>query len=255
MTDRPEIDDGELQRRVLYSLMLPVVRLARVFGVPLKELAGWLEVAYLHESREAGLSTAEISRLFGVSRRTLVELSRRLKANFFAPERHEGLPRRIEFMLWAGPMSGGRIRQSLSAVAPTEVDSALAQLVRDGRVQHRPGRTDLYQVPRAEFRLYRDDWLARIDGLNNHLASVASTVYARFFRAPHPAFSRTLNLRARPADLDALEALYRDVIFPRLAELDALARGADDAIDVDLTFHWVAAGALDDSTDPEETPS
>lgn len=236
--DLPKISDDELQQRVIYSLLRPAARLARLFGVPLKEIVGWLELAYFHELKDAGLTQRESASLFGVSTRKVAQLAARLKQNFFRPERDEELPRRIEFMLWAGPESEGRIIQSLDGYTPDEVRHALELLVDQERVVRTDGRTVYYEVPRSEFRLYQDHWMAKIDGLNNHLFSVVDSIFGRFFKDDERAFARTLNFRIRKEDIGELRKLYEEVIFPRLRDLDEAAKNADDAEEVGLSINW-----------------
>lgn len=233
--DLPEITNEERQRRVLYSLLRPAVRLARIFSIPLREMVRWFELAYFHELRQVDFTQREAAGLFDVSRRKVAQLAKRLKQNFFKPEREEGLPRRIEFMLWAGPESEGRIHQNLSAYSADEVEEALELLVEQERLVKEEGRTTHYRVPKHEFRLYRDDWLAKIDGLNDHLESVADSVFGRFFEEDDRAFARTLTFRIRDEDLDELRELYESVVFPTLAELDAAARDESDDIDEEST--------------------
>ena len=234
----PAIQLPELQRRILFSLLKPAVRLARRMGIGLKETRDWLELAYYDELRRDGLTLQDAADAAQISRRKTAQLSKGLKENFFDPEREAELPRRIEFILWAGPLTEGRLRQALREHAPEEIDDALALLREQGRVEVTHGRAPLYRVPRSEFRLYRGDWISRIDGLNNQLAVIERTVRARFFDDDERAFQRTLNLRVRPEDQKELEQLYREVVYPRLAELDERARQADDSDTMGFSMSW-----------------
>ena len=82
------------------------------------------------------------------------------------------------------------------------------------------------------------DWLARLDGLNNLLSTVANAVDARFFQDNPHAFARTVSLRVREEDMPKLHALYNDVIWDTLRELDALARDDESAQEIDLSLVW-----------------
>ena len=256
--DLPEISDEELRGRVIYSMLGPAVRLARLFRVPIRELTEWLELAYYHEVKDAGLTQRESASLFQVSTRKVAQLAARLRENFFAPEREAELPRRIEYMLWAGRASEGRIRQAFEAEYDrAEVDRALERLVRQERAVREAGRTTYYTVPRSEFRLYRDNWLSKIDGLNNHLSNVADGVLARFFgdasQADERALARTLNFRVRDDDLGELRRLYEEVIFPRLAALDAKAADVDDdTTEMGLSITWAPANPTDTGEHDED---
>ena len=236
MSDRPDIEPHELQLRVIYSSLRPAVRLARRFGIGIQEMKEWLELAYYHELKSEGLTLDEAAEVSQVSRRKIAQLSKRLKTNFFNPERSAGLPRRIEFMLWAGPLTEGRIRAEFREVPDDDVTTALDQLVREERVVVERGRTDLYRVPKSEFRLYAKNWIARIDGLNNHFDNVLNTVVGRFFLDDPRAFHRTLNFRIRPQDYPKLTELYDEVIFPRLAALDESAREGSEALGLSVSW-------------------
>ncbi len=205
--------------------------------VPLKDIVGWVELAYFHELKNAGFTQRDSASLFDVSTRKVAQLAARLKQNFFKPERDEELPRRIEFMLWAGPESEGRIFQSLDGHSKEEVRHALELLVAQERVLRVEGRTTYYEVPKSEFRLYQDNWMAKIDGLNNHLFSVVDSVFGRIFRGDERAFARTLNFRIRREDLDELRKLYEEVIFQRLRDLDAAAKDGD-SVEMGLSINW-----------------
>ena len=237
--DKNNLDlDHEMNRRVVYSLFLPVVRLAFVFRVPIKELGDWLHMAYYHETKRRGLKMREAAELLSVSMRKVALLSKRLKQNFIQAETDHELPRRIEFILWAGTLSEARLIQALPVEEPEAITAALQRLLEQGRVEEVPGRTVTYQVVRSTYRLVHDNLLARIDGLNNLLASTANAVYARFFRSDPRAFARTVSLRIRKRDEDALMALYRDVIWPKLVELDEAAKGDPEADTVDVSLVW-----------------
>lgn len=244
MEDLPEITTDELKERVFYSFSKTAGKLARLFEMPLKEARKWFEVAYYDVLSDEGLSQHRAAEVLGVSTRKVVQLASALKTNFYRPEQQGGLPRRIEFMLWAGEMSEGRIRQSLGDADDAEIEAALQQLVDEERVVRKPGRTTYYEVPSGKFRLFQDDWIARIDGLNNHLSNVLDGIYARFFDDSDQAFARTLTFRCREDDLDELREVYEDIIFPKLHELefkldkDPDADPETDAVEVRLSLNW-----------------
>ncbi|MFB6372107.1 MAG: hypothetical protein ABEN55_03105, partial [Bradymonadaceae bacterium] len=148
--DIEPIDDAQLQGRVIYSLMSPAVRLARAFRVGLEDVRKWVELAYFHELRRDGLTLKEVAERLDVSKRKASGLSRQLKTNFFAPEREYELPRRIEFLVWAEPMSKARLVQNLDDVTVGEVEEALETLLEQGRVvADREGNTT-YLLARGE---------------------------------------------------------------------------------------------------------
>lgn len=228
----------DVRRRVLYSLLLPLARLGFLFGVPLKTLGELLQMAAFHETRRRGLKTDQIAERLDLSPRKVALLSKLLKTNFLRAEQGHTLPRRIEFMLWAEPLSAARIKQVLTDHDAAEIDAALAQLEAQGRVRRVAGRTERFEVVGSRYRLVSPDWLARLDGLDNLMANVGSVVYARFFRGEPYAFARTVSLRVREADLDALRTLYEQTIWPTLVALDEAARDDQTARSMDLSILW-----------------
>jgi len=239
---------------VAYALLRPAARVALTFGIPLKQLRDRLQMAYFHEARDRGLKLREIADALDVSPRSVALLSRQLKENFLDVEAEVALPRRIEFLLWAEPLSTARIKQALGDVAGADVDEALERLVAEGRVVREaatgsatPARAR-WSVVRQAFRLVDEKgWLSRLDGLDTLLGTVASTAWARFFGRPEQAdrsFARNLALRVRPGDLESLRAFYEKTVWPFLSALDDAARGRDDAVPIDVALLWAPADAV-----------
>lgn len=228
----------ELVGRVVYSLLLPSVRVARAFHTPLKELTDWVQLAYLKELMDQGLKLKEAAEVLQVSVRKISSLSSQLREDFFAPERDYELTTRIEFALWAEPLSRARLKQYLSDEDEEALDEALDRLVEEGRVLPQEGRSTMYSVTRPASRLVRDELLARIDGLNGLLAILTDTVSGRFFRNDSKTFARMVQLRLRAEDLPKLRALYEEQIWPALEELDAAARDDPHAIPMGAGLFW-----------------
>ncbi|CAN0341092.1 unnamed protein product, partial [Laminaria digitata] len=209
----------ELERRVIYSMMIPGVRLARAFGVPLKEVGEWVELGYLKELLDGGFKLKDAAGLLKVSVRKVSMLSSRLRENFFLPELEHELPARIEFMLWAEPLSSKRIKQYLSTIEEGAIDDALEMLEEQGRIQAIEGRTTTWEVVQSAQRLVRDDLMARIDGLNTLLSNVTDAVFGRFFGRDEKAFARSLQFRVRAQDLPVLQKLYEEHVWRVMSEL------------------------------------
>ncbi|PIE16244.1 MAG: hypothetical protein CSA66_07635 [Proteobacteria bacterium] len=231
----------ELGRRLVYAMLLPAVRMALALGMPSKDLVRWAELAVYHEARRRNLKNHEIAEQLDVSVRKVAELSRRLKENFLSPDREHGLPRRIEFMLWAEPASAARIKQTFTDAAEAEIDEALATLEAQGRIRRtHKGRTVRYERVGAKAVLVQDQMLARIDGLNNLLGNVADVVHARFVaESPPESFARTISLRVRKDELRHLRSLYDDVLWEVLQRLDESAHAApEDAETLSLSILW-----------------
>ena len=250
----PGMPSEELRRRVLYTLMLPAVRLGFLFRTPLKDLGRLLQMGSFHEMRRRGLKTHEVAELLDVSARKVALLSRQLKDNFFEADRAHGLPRRIEFMLWAQPLSAARIKQVLTEEAPEEIDAALAQLEAQGRVSRAGGRTEAHVVVKSQYRLVDPHWMARLDGLENLAATVSNAVYARFFRDEPAAFARTISLRVRPQDLERLQSLYEQKLWPELVALDEAAHGDPEARPMDVSLLIAPYEYIQHLNPEEETP-
>lgn len=236
-----DLDDAQLEdvrRRVLYALLSPVARLGFLFGVPLRGLGELVQMASFHETRRRGLKTGDVAARLGVSPRKVALLSKLLKRNFLEGERGHSLPRRIEFMLWAGPLSAARMKQVLTEHDDGEIEAALDQLEQQARIRRVPGRTERFEVVGAQYRLVSRDWLARLDGLDNLMASVANVVFARFFKGERRAFARTVSLRVRDADIARLEALYAETIWPALVALDEAAHDDPESRSMDISILW-----------------
>jgi DNA-binding MarR family transcriptional regulator len=241
-----------MRQRVVHSLLQPVVRLARVLKISLRDLTQGLQLAYYRELRSEGLSMKEASGHLGISMRTASRLSKSLKTEFFRPEREHSLPRRIEFMLWATPLSRARIRQALHNESPEAVDAALDQLLEEGLAAERAGRVPTYAIVRESHRMKRLGWPARIGGLNSLMSTVADTVYARFFGESSPVLARTLLLRVRTGQLQRLEEIYETQIYKALAQLDAEASDDPLAVPMSVSVCWAPRGIL--PTNDESAP-
>ena len=239
---QPAQDDAlsprDLEHHVLYATLRPAVQLAYRLNIPLKDLAQWAELSYFHELRRAGLKMRQISDALDVSMRKAAMLSKQLKEGFFEPERHS-LERRIEFMVWAEPLSLARLQQTICDHEPEAVAQALARLLEQGRVSEiAASRGPHYTVSRGASRLVRDHWPAKLDALNQLLTTLTAVISARFFHEEPHALARNLQLRVRRQDLPQLMALYEELVWERLRALDEAAQGDEDAISLDVALCW-----------------
>ena len=227
------------QRHVLYSLLRAVARLADRVGVPVRDVQDWIRLAYFQELRSAGMTVAEACARLGISEPTGARLSRMLKSDFLgtAEEEHD-LPKRIALMLWAGPQSRARIGQGLVGVEPAAIDRALDVLRDEGRVVERRSRTTTFEIVRAEDRLVRPGWAARLGALGSLLDNVVGVIHARFFEEGEHAFARTISFRARPEDREELQRFYEEQLWPFLRELEERARDAPDREAIRLSILW-----------------
>ena len=222
--------DDPLQRRLGSAVLNRFVRV--VTGV---ELHDWgCPVAVIDRSVIERVATCGEQRRF--LKPLVAKLSRRpteLKI--------EGLARRALFVLWAEPMTLGRLRQTLG-VEPGELEPVLTELELRGEISREEtgGGAPRFALKRGSFRLYGDHWVRRIDALNNQLDHLANTVFSRFFEDPETpeGFVRTVALSVRREDLGAIEKLYREVIFPELVRLEQESHEDPEAELMELSVSW-----------------
>lgn len=254
MKDPTDIDERELQRRVLYAIVRPLVRLADAFRVPLAEVLDLVQVAYFHHLRDKGLRLADIGERLAISERSAKRLAKQLRETFLDAERRYDLPVKIEFMVWATPMSRAKVNQLLSEVDPRAIDQAIAQLIAEGRLVEEEGRTPRLMVNQRVNTLVRDTWLARIGGLNSFLGNLGDAVFGRFFRSEPRAMARTLNFLIRDRDRAALDRLFMETLVPAVQALDEAAQGADDAESFRMSLCWAPYHYLESESDAEDGP-
>ncbi len=247
--DKP-IPAAELAERVAYAALTSAVRLAAGSRISLKRLRGLLDMRMFQELQHAGLPVRAVADRLGVSPRLAADLAKRLKTNFLSAEREYTLPRRIEFLVWARPLSAGRIRQALGDVSAEEVDEALDRLVDAERLSRGEGRTPLYSARRQPSRMVGDAVLNRIDGLEHLLGVVGNAIAGRFFQDDPRALARTVSLRMRKSDLPRLRALYEEAIWTGLQALEAEVErdpGAE-TLEMDVSVVWApSSGPASDS--------
>jgi len=229
---------SQVEKRVIYGLLLPAVRLGFMFKVPIKEMGDLLQMAYYHETKRQGLKMREAGDLLDVSMRKVALLSKQLKVNFLELESQHSLPRRIEFMLWANPLSASRLIQAMDEKAQDEILDALELLITKGRVREIKGATVTYEVCSSEARLVDSTWLARLDGLDNVMEVIANTVYGRFFLGEPRAFARTLSLRMRQSGVEQLKLFYKKSFYPLLHQLEEEAKKDEEAVMMDVSLIW-----------------
>lgn len=245
MATHEHISNEELQQRVIYSLVTSAVKLARAFGLPLKDLLRAVETAYFREVRDGGATLADTAHALGVSQRTAVRLSKQLREAFLLPEISHNLPRRIEVMLATRPMGLARLVQLLPHVSEDHVRGILDGLVAAGRLREVPGRTVMFEAVSDLRRLPRDGWIAKVGALNSFAENLANTAYGRFFRDEPRAFARTLSFSMRPGALERLGALYEESILGTVRQLNTDADEADEHVGMQMSVCWAPYEYLD----------
>ncbi len=245
---RKDIQKQEFIERLLYSLCAPVVRLGRSANFSLKDMERLLRIAYFRSVKSEGLSNKEVAEVMGVSPATVARLASETRENFLRPEREHGLPVRIEFMLWAGPMSRAKLGQVLSDEDEQTLDTVLVEMVAQERIVL---ENDRYELVKPADRLVRPDWVSRIGALNIVLENLSEVVTQRFISKGDSdlGFARTLIFTIAREDQDKLRTLYELVLWPALVALDQKAKDKEDVANAKMTLFW----AIDD--DEEQAPS
>lgn len=221
-----DIDERELERRLVHALARLVARFAGAFEMPLAELVDLVQAAHLQTLRERGLTLGDIGRRMDVSERHAKRLMKQLRESFLDTERSYDLPVRIEFMLWAQPMSAARLKQVMRD-EPAAIDQAIERLVETGRVAIDAGRTPLLRPTTQVQSLVRDTWLARIGALNSFVGNFGDAVWGRFIDASPRSFARTLSFLVREEDVPELQRFFSESLVPFMSGLDAAAADAD----------------------------
>jgi len=197
----------ELQRRLIFTLLWPVVSMCRRFRVPLDVLEQLTRLAYYEELRRGEKATqAQVADVFGMSLRTVVGLERQYRSEFLAPEYEVELSRQLEELLGQGERTAQELAELVEAPI-TDVQRALSNLVAAG--QARRVETDgaaRYVLSERYQSLVRDDLISRVDGLKHQLQVLVSAITRRFFAngGGGPSVARTLAFVGSADDVDAM---------------------------------------------------
>jgi len=247
-----EISASELSQRVAYALLRAAVRYATAAGLTAAEVAELLETASFEEVRARGATLDEAAARLGVSRRTAARLSQQLKSRFLEASRAHSLPRRIEFMLGAESLSEARLRQVIRDVDGEAVSAALAELVREGRVEPVPGRVTTYRASAGVRSLARDTWVRRVGALSSFAENLADAAYGRFALDDARAFARTLSFHVAPERLGELQTLYERALLPAIVALGADAEEAAGPVGMKLSVCWAPYELIDASMETQK---
>lgn len=247
MKNAEHMTQEEMAQRIAFALLAPTATIARIFEIPLSDAKQLVDIAYFQEMRSQGLTLQAIASSMKVSMSKAALMSRALKSNFI-DDADSDLPRKILFMLWAGPLSLARLRQILTDVETKEVKKTLRTLMKEKKIIEENGEYRL--LVQADRRVW-DQWISRIDGMNNLVRNLTDTIYGRFFADKAIAFARTLSFRLLPDDLERLQTLYQE-IFELIIELDQAAQGHENAIEINLSVLWAEKDLTKSTTKGEE---
>lgn len=227
---------NELRDRVIYALFAPAAQISKTFNMPLSHLKKLIEIAYFHEIKKSGVKMKDAAKVMDVSLSKIALLSRALKKNFGSDD--ISLDRRIEFMLWSGPLTSAKIKQVITKSSATEINQALKQLVEEKKIiKNRREQSFLYSLNLDVERSEWDEWLTKVDTLFHALRIIGEIVYSRFFEEEDKGVSRVLSFNILPKDLKKLRNFY-DELFTLTGELDEDAEGNPDAIPISLSLFW-----------------
>ncbi len=225
----PVVEAPEFQRRLVFSLLRPVVRLCRWFRLPLKTLEDLCRLAYFEELRRRNdVPQAEIARAFGKSLRTVGTLEKQYRANFFALEQEVEFSRAVEQAFAHGPRTVDEVAAALEPGAPEDVLRVVTGLVSAGRLRPMKTVPASFELDHRFVSLVRTDLAARIDGLNHQLDVIAHAVSARFLAPQRHSVARSLSFVATPADAKVLgDALVRELRARVIDTEEAALEGGD----------------------------
>ena len=233
------ISQQESRRRIAFAVLAPFARVAVNWRLSLREAKQLIELAYYAEARRRGHKLREVSELLSVSMSKLGLLSRDLKEIFDEGTAGKSTARRVLSVLGAGPLSEAKLLSVLDDVEAEAVKAVLDDMVAQHLLEMVPGRTPLYRLAAAQYRLVQEPWMARYDALNHLMTAIGQTVDARFERTDPNAMARTLSFKLRPEDRARLTELYEKQLVPLIVELDAAAVAAGDAgVAMNVAIMW-----------------
>ncbi|MEJ7733766.1 MAG: hypothetical protein WKG00_31795 [Polyangiaceae bacterium] len=129
-------------------------------------------------------------------------LARRLKSDFFAAEAEVGIVRDVEEAVAVHSPTRAQLPGLLPAAEPRRVESALAQLLGDGRVEM--DADGHLRTGRRFVIMTSDAFHHRIDALNHHLDAVyQATAQRLIFDERTATMIKTITFSAAPQELDA----------------------------------------------------
>lgn len=199
----------ELSSRLVYSLLKAAVKMAARFDMSMDRMLQLAQLAYFEELRRgAPRDLGAVAKRLGLSLRSVSSLNRRFKKDFFKPETEIAPLRDLTRALLRGPQT----LEALSAATEHEAEKlerGLRLLQENGWV-HQDGEQ---YVMSAGLRSFMDDTMKRrIDGLNNQMEIIASSVWARFVDAEETAAGRSWAFAAEPKALKSMfEKLTRNI--------------------------------------------
>ena len=218
----------EMQVRLVYSFLKPAIRAAARFSLPIKTLVDLVRLAYFEHLSRAGMSPAEIARIFDQTPRHMRSLAQRLEGDFFTAERSVGLVREVEELVARETPRDEAIVKQLSSWPAEDVRAAIRLLLDEKRVERRAGGE--LAIAERYHLMSTEQFHNRIDSLNHLLDGTWRAVLHRLlFDDKKTALMKTLTFSAIPEELEAF-----------VKKLEALLRVEVAALDENATFQGKA---------------
>lgn len=242
LSSKDEASQGFLTH-VMFTGLAEIAGLAANWGIPYKLRRKLFDLASYHNLERAGMKSADIMQVLDVSARTVSSLAKAMKRfDFLGAPEHCDLLRRITLMLWAKPMSEGRICQHLAPESPDDVLRAIETLIKQGcvgRETHPISGVSTYKLLKAHFRMEDDGWFTRIDAVGRFFQSVTRVLNARFMKKDPRAMAGSIMFRVPENGFDRLHKFYIEQLWPLLNELEEEAlRDPEHATEADLSIFW-----------------
>lgn len=213
----PSANSSPIDQRlsVLAQLFRPGLSLCRLMGLSLDDVRELIEVGYVKEFQDRGMSWASIARRLGKSRRTVATLAKRVSEHesLLSGSPQISLQRRIVEQLEQGPTLREELQPPLRGA---DLDEALGQLVESGvivSVARGNDPAEHFVLGEGPLDVIGEGMRERLGALQHFLETVTTAVHQRFFtrsKRDH-AFVRTLTFQVTEDRLRRLiQELYAD---------------------------------------------
>jgi len=212
----------EMQLRLVYSFLKPVIRAAARFSLPIRTLVDLVRLAYFEHLSRQGMSPAQIARVFDQTPRHMRSLAVRLESDFFQAERSVGLVREVEELVASSAPRDAEAVKRLHPWPAADVHAAIATLIAEGRIER---RADGHLETAERYHLMRSDQFHhRIDSLNHLLDGTWRAVLHRLvFDDRKTALMKTLTFSAVPEELETFVKKLEAQLRVEVAALDETA--------------------------------
>ena len=251
MAKKNGTQEAELRQRMLHAFGRSVALLSDAFGSTLQEAQESIRMAYFHEMKSRGLKLRQISEQLDISERHVKRLQKGFRETFLDAEREYDLPVRIEFLLWATPVSRKKVKQLLKRFESDEraIDQAIQALIDGGRVAEVDGELVVQKNVHSKLD---HTMIARIGGLSSFISNLTDAAYARFVDEEPEAFARTMSFLVKDGDIERLTAHFAKSLIPLIQQIDEEAQGAEDARQIRLSMCWAPYDYIRNGQSTEE---